>query len=291
MNFDRIHPYVRFVTKQVLVNSKDLAGCTEPLVGLDNRLYYCTDGAGYVTVSGIRYDMSPGDMLLWRAGSPYSYAATSGSFTCTTCNFDYFPDFHTIQIPTAPVPQPVFQPRLLLEVPFTFAESHSPFNQTIYLKNAIYLNADFDELVTAYESRFNHYSLRCTILFSQILLKVLQTLESGTNDQQQTLVSDISNYVRIHYAESLSNESIGKKFGYHPVYINSLFKKYTNTSLHQYVINTRLHQAVQLLMETDYSIDEISSAVGFSSAHYFSRLFKEHFKTNPSFFRMNNVSM
>ena len=291
MDFDRIHPYIRFVAKQVLVHSEEWSGSSAPLVGLDNRLYYCIDGCGCVTVDSVRYELSPGDMLLWKAGTPYSYNAASGSFSCITCNFDYFPSLHNVQIPIAPVPQTVFQPKLLLEESFSFGESHSSFNQTIYLKNAIHLDADINALLTEYESRFNHYSLRCSLLFTQILLKVFQTLESGTNDHQHTLVSDISNYIRVHYAEPLSNESIGKQFGYHPVYINSLFKKYTNTSLHQYVINTRLHQAVQLLMETDYSIDEISLAVGFSSAHYFSRLFKAHFEINPSYFRMNNLSI
>ena len=290
MDFERIHPYVRFTAMQTLVHSSDWSSSTVPLIGLDNRMYYCTRGVGCVTVDGVQYELTPGSMLLWRAGLPYSYTATSGHFTCITCNFDYFPRRNNLTIPAAPVPQTFFHPELLLEDPFLFTENYAAFNTTVFLKNAMFLDDDINDLLAAYEYRFHHYSLQCTLSLTQALMKILQNLESCDPVQQNTLVREISHYIHMHYAEPLSNESIGKQFGYHAVYINSLFKKYTNTSLHQYVINTRLHRAMHLLMETDHSIEEIAMAVGFSNAPYFSRLFKMHFQISPAHFRTKSLN-
>ena len=108
---------------------------------------------------------------------------------------------------------------------------------------------------------------------------------NNSDSQQYSLVNEITNYIQEHYAEPLTNESIGKQFGYHPVYINSLMRKIANTSLHQYVIATRLHWAMQMILETTLSPEEISAAVGFPNPQYLSRLFKARYGISLSAFR------
>lgn len=286
MDFENISPYVRFAARQHMINSQDYSSIGNELVGLDNRIYLCNSGSGTVTVGGTQYVLNQGDLLMWRSGTPYSYASTSSDFSCFTCNFDYYSQQEKCSYPQPPVPSALFHPNQLFEPNFQFDQQQFPFNNTVYLNNAFYLIPDVESLVAEYENRFKYYNLRCQVLLTKILLELLRHLEFyNGNSQQYSLVDDITTYIQQHYAEPISNESIGKQFGYHPVYINSLMRKIANTSLHQYVIATRLHQAIQMMMETTLSVEEISLAVGFSTPQYLTRLFKARFGVSPSVFR------
>lgn len=286
MDFENISPYVRFAAKQHMINSQDYSAFGNVLVGLDNRIYMCVSGSGTVTVGNTPYVLNPGCLLMWRSGTPYSYESTSSDFSCFTCNFDYYSQREKCSYPQPPVSRVLFQSNQLFEADFQFSPQQFPFNSTVYLTNAFYLLPEIENLVAEYENRFKYYNLRCNAQLTNILLELLRHLEFNNSDNQQySLVNEITNYIQQHYAEPISNESIGKQFGYHPVYINSLMRKIANTSLHQYVIATRLHQAMQIIMETTLSIEEISTAVGFSSPQYLSRLFKARFGVPLSIFR------
>lgn len=286
MDFENISPYVRFAARQHMITSQDYSSFGNEIVGLDNRIYLCTSGSGAVTVGETLYDLNQGDLLIWKSGIPYSYESTSTDFSCFTCNFDYFSQHEKCNYPQPPVPSVLFHPNQLFEPSLQFDQQQFPFDNTVHLKNAFYLLPEMEKLVKEYENRYKYYNLRCKTLLTKILLETLRHLEFHNGDKQQyALVDDITNYIQQHYAEPLTNESIGKEFGYHPVYINSLMRKIANTSLHQYLIATRLHQAIGMIMETNLSVEEISVAVGFSNPQYLTRLFKARFGVSPSVFR------
>jgi len=56
----------------------------------------------------------------------------------------------------------------------------------------------------------------------------------------------------------------------------------------QYHMSLRMKQAAYLLTNSDMSIKEISSQLGFCSQYYFTKLFKEKMKKTPSKFREGN---
>jgi transcriptional regulator GlxA family with amidase domain len=59
------------------------------------------------------------------------------------------------------------------------------------------------------------------------------------------------------------------------------FKRATGMSFVTYVIRARLARAYELLTREDFSIAEVSTAVGFSDQSYFDRKFKEAFHQTP----------
>jgi two-component system response regulator YesN len=86
--------------------------------------------------------------------------------------------------------------------------------------------------------------------------------------------------------EDISNESIGKEFGYHKNYVSGLLKQMTGIPLHRYVLHLRLMHAVQLIENTDLTVSEIADASGFYDVAYFSSYFKKHFGVTPTKYRM-----
>lgn len=63
------------------------------------------------------------------------------------------------------------------------------------------------------------------------------------------------------------------------------FKSYMGVTPMQYLISIRMNRAKELLRNTDYSIQEISSLVGYENPLYFSRLFQRQTGRPPSVYR------
>lgn len=64
--------------------------------------------------------------------------------------------------------------------------------------------------------------------------------------------------------------------------LHNRIKKITNKSASDLIREVRLERAYQLLTAQAGTISEIAYSVGFKSIAHFSRVFKEHFKVNPS---------
>ena len=56
----------------------------------------------------------------------------------------------------------------------------------------------------------------------------------------------------------------------------------------EFVTRIRLNLARRLLVSTARSVETIAADVGFSSRSHFSRVFRDHYGTDPSTFRRRN---
>lgn len=92
-------------------------------------------------------------------------------------------------------------------------------------------------------------------------------------------------YVNNNINSDLSLPHISKQFFISESYTSKIFRKYMNISISRYILNLRLTNAKKLLTETHKSIEEISSLCGFSSANYFSLIFKQNSGLSPLNFR------
>lgn len=73
----------------------------------------------------------------------------------------------------------------------------------------------------------------------------------------------------------------------HP-WLCSIFKKRMNMTMQQMLINLRLSKAKDMLINTDYSVNNIAFVCGFNNALYFSNTFKKAYGLSPINFRKTN---
>ena len=119
-------------------------------------------------------------------------------------------------------------------------------------------------------------------LLGALLLVIRDTV---TDAQKHPLALKIKNYVLNHYTEKITLQGISKRFHFSVSYCNNVFKRETQRSIVDFVIEERMRKAKELLIYTDFSLPEIALKVGYEDYNYFSRLFKKHARHTPTQYR------
>ena len=70
--------------------------------------------------------------------------------------------------------------------------------------------------------------------------------------------------------------------------LRRLFKTYMGKTIYEFIKETRILYASHLLMTTNVPISEIGYRVGYESASYFTKTFREVFGVSPQEYRKNS---
>lgn len=84
---------------------------------------------------------------------------------------------------------------------------------------------------------------------------------------------------------NLTVEMIANEVGTSRVHLNRKLKELTNQTAREFIKNSRLKQAAQLLSEKKQNINEIAEVTGFTNPNNFSTAFKELFGVSPSAYK------
>lgn len=110
-------------------------------------------------------------------------------------------------------------------------------------------------------------------------------LAEAEESKSAKLVTDIESILLKTTDEMVSVEYIAKELGVSASHLRATFRTNFNISLGSFIRHFRLNQSVGLLMNTEMSLAEISTAVGFSSPSAFSRFFRNSIGVTPKDYR------
>lgn len=111
--------------------------------------------------------------------------------------------------------------------------------------------------------------------------------QSSTGDQKM-IVDKVKKYIHANLSGDLSLTNLADKSGYAAHYFHVLFRRHVGCTLHQYVNNARLYRAKELLT-SGQSVQSISEEVGFATAAYFSRFFKNATGRSPIHWKEHRI--
>jgi YesN/AraC family two-component response regulator len=94
-------------------------------------------------------------------------------------------------------------------------------------------------------------------------------------------------YVEDNYAEKITLQGMADRLFIHQAYFSTIFKRETGKNFVDFVNKVRIEKAEVLISTTDYSMNEISSFVGFQSHSYFNKVFKRMTGVSPLHYRKN----
>ncbi|MFT3982887.1 MAG: response regulator [Lachnospiraceae bacterium] len=103
------------------------------------------------------------------------------------------------------------------------------------------------------------------------------------------IVKKMCIFIKENYADQVSVEKLADELGKSPNYISAKFKKETGRPFTDFVVDTRMEEALRLLEKTNLSIYEIAERVGYSSYSYFSRAFKKKTGKSAGYYRTESI--
>lgn len=107
-------------------------------------------------------------------------------------------------------------------------------------------------------------------------------------DMTDTLMQKAARYIRTNYMEDLSLEAVAAHVNISPTYFSKKFKSSTGFGYKEYLINVRIQEASNMLLETNEPINEIALKCGFNDSDYFGNAFKRTKGISPLKYRKNN---
>ncbi|KAB8130771.1 helix-turn-helix domain-containing protein [Gracilibacillus oryzae] len=113
-----------------------------------------------------------------------------------------------------------------------------------------------------------------------------QKVNKERQKSNDSLVNDIREFLENTYPNAdLTIYSIAEQFGRPEKYMTQLFKEETGEYIYEYLEKIRIDESLNLLENTNYTVNEISEKVGYNSAHSFRRAFKRMNNVTPTQFR------
>jgi signal transduction histidine kinase/AraC-like DNA-binding protein len=103
--------------------------------------------------------------------------------------------------------------------------------------------------------------------------------------EAQRLVRKAMAYIHEHYAEPIARHDIAQYVNVSDDHLTFCFRQELGATPIDYLQRYRVHQARQLLKDSERSISEIALDVGFTDSGYFSRIFRRITGMSPESFR------
>jgi len=174
----------------------------------------------------------------------------------------------------------------LLDPSVGWSSIHFPLPDVGELVAADPVLTQFRELLYAWQVRPVGYQLQVRSRLMDILYTMFRQHHLQDVDTHKIrLVEEAVAFIRRNYRRSLTLEEIASHTGLSPTYFGTVFRQVMGSTPIQYLNETRVRIAQELLRTTKLSIDQIAERVGVNSHTHFSRMFKRHTGMSPRAYR------
>lgn len=92
-------------------------------------------------------------------------------------------------------------------------------------------------------------------------------------------------FIENNYTKSIHVRELSQQINISKTALYNIFRKYFDCTINEYINALRVEKSVELLEERGISIEEVSRRVGFSSAEYYSKVFKSKKGISPMKYR------
>ncbi|WP_309122023.1 AraC family transcriptional regulator [Paenibacillus sp.] len=115
--------------------------------------------------------------------------------------------------------------------------------------------------------------------------RTADAVQEKKTEPKDAVTSFVIDYVQNHMAEEIYLDALAEKLNLSSGYLSTYFKEKTGTNIVEYVNETRIRKAAELLLETRMKVQEVAEAVGYRNITSFNRMFKKYTGLRPSDYR------
>ncbi len=225
------------------------------------EIVHCIDGKANVVTDGQDFPLAASDIAIINSNSLHDVQVTDGSFQYE-----------------------------LLIIDKAFCENFGFFIDEISFQEKI-----ADPLIEGclknienelkQKQRFCNEAVKLEVL--KLLLHLVRNYQKSKpittkKDTKIEMVKRSIKYIKAHFTEHLTLESLAKQAGFSKFYFCRGFKDVTGYTVNSYINMLRANYAHNLINEKKYTIGEIALLCGFESCSYFTKNFKKYMGVLPS---------
>ncbi len=112
--------------------------------------------------------------------------------------------------------------------------------------------------------------------FLRRLAEELISLRNESAGKYAVIIDKVKEYIHQQYSrDDVTLQDAASHVGVSPSHLSKIFGQETGTTFIEYLTQTRIRHAKELLLTTNAKTYEIACMVGYNDAHYFSHLFKK----------------
>ncbi len=120
---------------------------------------------------------------------------------------------------------------------------------------------------------------------------MIQETSSGLSDKQIVVLQRVFDFIEEHYSEAITAQEAADVAEMTYTYFSRFFKRAVGKSFTDYLNHFRLLEAEKRLMQSEDSITDITTSVGFTSSSYFISQFKRIKGESPLQYRKKLMSI
>ncbi|ADL52766.1 AraC family transcriptional regulator [Clostridium cellulovorans] len=267
----------QFVALDKWTHMKRVIDNYELIIGVKNTIF--------IRQENKEYEVNPGDILLLYPGythSGYRYSDKGTSFYWMHFLFkNSFSHLNQKEANSEILP--------MLNNPMMNKKHNSIIlPNTMELSQFEALNIKVRQLFHATTEEFI-YPFALDYLLTSILIEISsQYLISKRNvfdRSKPAKLYSVVEWIKLNIEKDITIDEIATEFSYNKDYLTRLFKKHLGVNLIQYINNSKIVKAKELLINTDMTIKEIAYFLSFKDEKYFMRLFKDYENITPTGYR------
>lgn len=231
------------------------------------ELFYVESGSFSFSANGEIITLNPGQLLLFPPGT---FSASACHNTATFSIITFLSDSAALE--------PLYNRIITLS-----SQQHEMLNSVI--------NKALDILVWSRSFNNSGFSIKegtdeLTVQevknsLELLLINLCKSIKSPSSYNEK-LFYNLTAYLKEHVCEKLTLNDIANAFSINVSRLKRICATQCNTSPIEYFISLKLVEAKRMIEETDLNISQIADSLGFSSIHYFSKLFKSKNGISPS---------
>lgn len=130
------------------------------------------------------------------------------------------------------------------------------------------------------------YSWEDACQYLERLMNYLIHQRTESSGRYTSVLDSVKDFIHKNYShDGLTLQEAAAHVNLSPSHLSKIFSQGTGTTFIEYLTQTRIYSAMELLMTTNARTYEIAFKVGYNDAHYFSNLFKKTTGTTTREFR------
>jgi AraC-like DNA-binding protein len=227
-----------------------------------NTLVYVTEGKVIYYIENKQYELGKGEVL---------YIPHNLNRAWTSHPHESHKKYTVVFALEGPLP----------EIPLFFGKKEELFRFSP--RNAAYFEQRFAFLFVQWLGQRTYFEHLCSNVLSELLILISQERsERRASPAKDRMVRKIQEYILYNFRRNITIDELAAITNVTPNYVTVLFKEVMGITPIQYLHQTRINTAWNLLHNTGMTVREVAEYLGYCDQSYFNRMFKKRMGSAPS---------